>query len=169
MDIIPYKREYIRSNFDCGKSPLNNYILRNVTKDVDEGACTCFVTVNDKDEVIGYYTLSTSSISKREIPKELSGKIKYDDIPVILLGRLARDKRYGGSRLGEKLLLDALVKCLDTARKSIGARAVVVDPIDEEAESFYQKYGFTLIPDSGKMFITINEIEGSYNDAFKEE
>ncbi|GEM_PF-2984292 len=30
--------------------------------------------------------------------------------------------------------------------------AVIVDPMDAEAERFYLKYGFTKIPDSGKMF-----------------
>jgi hypothetical protein len=36
--------------------------------------------------------------------------------------------------------------------------AVVVDPIDEDAVRFYQKYGFILLPDSGKMFLPMNII-----------
>ena len=167
MNIVPYKREYIRDKFDCGKPPLNNYILRNATADVENGACTCFVILNDESEVVGYYTLSSSSISRDEIPKELKGKIKYADIPIVLLGRLARDKNYKGTRAGERLLLDALLKSMKTAKETIGARAVVVDPIDHEAVTFYEKYGFKMIPDSGKMFITIKEIEDSFNVAFE--
>lgn len=167
MEIVPYKRSYLRDEFDCDKTSLNNYLLRNVTNDVNQGACTCFVILNDKSAVIGYYTLSSSSISKNEIPKELKGKIKYEDVPIILLGRLAIDKNYKGKGMGEKLLLDALIKCMTTAKESIGARAVIVDPLDEEAISFYKKYGFTLIPDTRKMFMTIKEIEDSFHEALR--
>jgi hypothetical protein len=34
-----------------------------------------------------------------------------------------------------------------------------VDPIDKEAELFYEKYGFTKLPDSGKMFIPIGTLK----------
>jgi hypothetical protein len=38
---------------------------------------------------------------------------------------------------------------------------VIVDPIDDNATQFYKKFGFVLLPDSGKMFIpmlTIGEL-----------
>jgi len=59
--------------------------------------------------------------------------------------------------LGELLLMDALKRSCDVARQ-IGSMAVVVDPLDKEAERFYQKYGFILLPDSGKMFLTMDSI-----------
>jgi len=37
--------------------------------------------------------------------------------------------------------------------------AVIVDPIDESAIKFYEKYGFTLLPDSGKMFLSMKTVE----------
>ena len=36
--------------------------------------------------------------------------------------------------------------------------AIIVDPIDEDAVTFYKKYGFILLPDSGKMFIPIETV-----------
>ena len=36
--------------------------------------------------------------------------------------------------------------------------AVIVDPIDQEAIRFYKKYGFILLPDSGKMFLLMKTI-----------
>lgn len=167
MDIILYKREFIRDRFDCGKSSLNNYILRNATDDVQQGACTCFVIANENNEIIGYYTLNTGSIAREDIPGEFRGRIRYEDIPIVLLGRLAVDKRYRRQGIGERLLIDALYKCMTTAKDTIGARAVVVDPIDEDAVAFYEKYGFQSIPDSGKMFITIRKIETSLNTSGK--
>jgi len=81
----------------------------------------------------------------------------YTNLPVTLLGRLAKDKKYAGERFGETLLLDALKRCYDTAA-TIGSMAVVVDPIDEESKKFYLKYGFILLPDSHKMFLTMKTI-----------
>lgn len=40
--------------------------------------------------------------------------------------------------------------------------AVIVDPMDAEAERFYLKYGFTKIPDSGKLFMTMRKIEEAF-------
>jgi hypothetical protein len=37
--------------------------------------------------------------------------------------------------------------------------AIVVDPIDNDAISFYSKYGFISLPDSGRMFIAMNTVE----------
>jgi hypothetical protein len=36
--------------------------------------------------------------------------------------------------------------------------AVIVDPIDADAVRFYQKYGFILLPDRGKMFLPMETI-----------
>ena len=36
--------------------------------------------------------------------------------------------------------------------------AIIVDPIDEEAMIFYRKYGFIQLPDSGKMFISVDTV-----------
>lgn len=108
----------------------------------------------------GYYTLSNSSISKEFIPFEIQKRLPpaYTSIPVTLLGRLAVDTRFHGKGFGKLLLLDALYRSFDLSQK-IGAFAVVVDPLDPEAEAFYHKYGFIMLPDSGKMFLPMKTIE----------
>lgn len=163
MEILPYNRNYKREKFDCGKQTLNNYAQRNITKDVNAGVCTCFVIVNDENSVIGYYTLSTESIPKSDAPIEFLKKIKYQYIPVILLGRLAIDKNEFGKGYGKLLLVDSLKRSLYVAKNQIGAVAVIVDPIDEEAIDFYSKYGFILLPSSGRMFMSMKKIEIAFN------
>jgi hypothetical protein len=51
--------------------------------------------------------------------------------------------------------------------KEIGSYAVVVDPIDREAELFYEKYGFIKLPDSGKMFIAIRTLKELFDKKIK--
>lgn len=162
MNIYTYDKKYSRDGFDCGKQPLNNYILRNASKDVKNGACTCFIIKNEIDAVIGYYTLSSESIPIAHAPPEYQKKIKYDYIPVILLGRLAVDKNYAGQGLGRFMLVDALKRSLDVAKHHIGAVAVIVDPIDDEAKRYYLHYGFIILPDSGRMFLPMKTIENAF-------
>lgn len=163
MEIIPYSRAYKRDKFSCGQQTLDNYILNNATKDVQSGSCTCFVTIDESDKVIGYYTLSSDNISKDGAPEELKKSIKYENIPVILLGRLAIDNNFQGRGIGKKLLIDSLERSLHVATNHVGSVAVIVDPIDESAIAFYSRYGFTMLPDSGRMFMTIKKIKEAFN------
>ena len=163
MKIIPYDRKYKRDQFSCGKSSLDQYILRNVSKDVQAGACTCFVTVDDHDRVLAYYTLSADNIPIEGAPESIRKLIRYPYVPVILLGRLAVDGSVKGLGYGKIMLADALKRSLGVAEEHIGSVAVVVDPIDEDAEKFYAKFGFTRLPDSGRMFMSIRKIKEAFS------
>jgi GNAT superfamily N-acetyltransferase len=68
-----------------------------------------------------------------------------DTLPVVVLGRLAVDRRHQGQGLGRALVADALRRSL-AARRLIGARALLVHAIDEEAAAFYRSLGFRPSP-----------------------
>ena len=156
-------KTHIRSDFDCGHPSLDNYIKAQASQDVKRDMSVCYVlSHNPKKVVVGYYTLSSHSIPLVDLPEELSKKLpkSYKDIPTALLGRLAVSNDYKGRGLGELLLLDALNRCADLS-DSIGTLAVIVDPIDEKALSFYEAYGFINLPDSERMFIPIKTIKAS--------
>ncbi len=72
-------------------------------------------------------------------------------IPVILLGMLGVDARRHGEGLGHGLLVDAAQRASAVAR-SIGARALVVDPADDSARAFSVRHGFRPIPGSNRLF-----------------
>jgi predicted GNAT family N-acyltransferase len=149
-----------RKNFECEEKSLTNYILNQVSQDVKKRLAICFVATEEDNNVIGYYTLTSESLGRELIPEKYLKKVpKNYNAPVILLGRLARHSNEKGTGLGEHLLLDALFRALTLSEKSIGAMAVVVDPINEFAVKFYEKYGFEMLPDSEKMFLPMNTIK----------
>ncbi len=160
MNISILDKTHNRKNFECEEQPLTNYIQRQVSQDVKKKLAVCFVAVDTDNNVIGYYTLSSESLGREQIPDKHIKKVPQNyNAPVILLGRLARDITAKGTGLGEHLLLDALFRAFTLSQESIGAMAVVVDPINEFAVRFYKKYGFEQLPDSEKMFLPMNVIK----------
>ncbi len=156
---VPLDSAHKRGEFNCGIELLNNYIKKQASQDVKRKLSTCFVLTDEDNVVFGYYTLSNAGISKKNIPEKLQKRLpeSYSQLPVTLLGRLAVDSRKKGMGFGEFLLLDAL-KRSNYVSKIVGSIAVVVDPIDKQAIQFYLKYGFILLPDSGKMFLSLKTI-----------
>ena len=157
----PLDSSHDRNNFSCGNDLLDNYFWKQAKQDVKRKLSACFVLLDKNTQKIsGYYTLSSNSIPNNLIPDSLKDKLPkaYLSIPTILLGRLAIHKEFQGKGMGKMLLIDSLKRCLDTS-DSIGAYAIIVDPLDEEAEKFYHRYGFIKLPDSGKMFLPMKTVK----------
>jgi len=155
-----------KKEFSCGKDILDNYIQHQASQDIKRKLSACFVLVDNRANLIkGYYTLSNHSIPLDMIPEIFKKHLpkSYSSLPATLLGRLAVDNRYQGQGIGKVLLIDALKRSFIIS-KSIGSFAVVVDPLDEVAENFYNKFGFIKLPDSGKMFLPMKII----NQLFEE-
>ena len=83
-------------------------------------------------------------------------------IPIILIGRLAVDERFKGYGLGASLLQDAVLKGIEASR-IVGARAFVVDAVNENAERFYRKFGFESMPPAAKraMYLLVADAEAT--------
>lgn len=158
--IAPLHSSHDKKGFSCGKKLLDNYIHAQAKQDVKKMLSVCFVLINQDKKVVGYYTLSNAGISRDELPAELSKKTpgSYVSLPATLLGRLAVDESVMRKGYGELLLMNALKRCYEVSKSEIGSIAVLVDPIDGRAIQFYEKYGFILLPDSGKMFLTMKTI-----------
>lgn len=160
MKIQLLEKTHNRKNFTCEEDSLTEYIRKQVSQDIRKRLATCFVAIDNKQNVIGYYTLTSESLGRELIPEKYLKQVpKNYNAPVILLGRIARDITTKGTGLGEHLLLDALFRSYKLSNESIGAMAVVVDPINEKAFDFYRKYGFEQLPDSEKMFLPMKVIE----------
>jgi predicted GNAT family N-acyltransferase len=64
-----------------------------------------------------------------------------DPAPVLVLGRLAVDRRAQGIHLGAPLLQDAVKRAI-TVFVDAGVRALLVQALGECAKKFYERYGF---------------------------
>jgi GNAT superfamily N-acetyltransferase len=95
--------------------------------------------------VIGYYAVSTAMAHRSGLPSAKLRRGMPDEVPLLLIGRLAIDVDYQKRGLGTDLLIDALRRCL-TAADTAGARAVITHAIDDDAVAFYERHGFLRSP-----------------------
>jgi len=157
---VPLDSRHKKSEFTCGNIHLDNYIKKQAKQDIKRKLSACFILSDKENGINGFYTLSNAGISREVIPDEIRKKLPrtYDSLPVTLLGRLAINEKNKGQGLGKLLLIDALKRSFQVS-KVIGSMAVIVDPIDENAVKFYKKFGFVLLPDSEKLFLSMKTIE----------
>jgi GNAT superfamily N-acetyltransferase len=133
------------SRFDCGgHQSLNDWLKRfALTNERNESART--YVVHRDSLVVGYYSISAGSVSVEEAPARISKGLARHPIPIILLARLAVDKDERGTGLGKALLKDALRRIAQAA-DIVGARAVLVHAIDQQAKKFYEHFDFEHSP-----------------------
>jgi len=151
------EKNHNRNNFNCGIDELDNYLKQYATQDIKKRLAVCYVIADKDSKVIGYYTLSSNSINLSDIPEDLAKSLKYVEIPVIIIGRLAVHQDYQGNKLGKTLLIDALKRIVEISAL-VGNHAVIVDPINEIADKFYTKLGFIHLNDSKRMFLPLKTI-----------
>ena len=158
--VEPLQKSHDREAFSCGHVVLDRYLKQQAWQDAQSQVAAVLVAVRPPNaNVLGFYSLSASSIHLGDLPPELARKLpRYPHLPVTLLGRLAIDQACKGQGLGQFLLLDALYRSLQAAA-SIATMAVVVDAKDAAAAAFYQRYGFTQLSASeGRLFLPMKTV-----------
>jgi GNAT superfamily N-acetyltransferase len=102
--------------------------------------------------VVAYYCLAAGSVMRTTVPKAKLRQGLPDQVPVVVIGRLAVDKNFQGRGFGKGLLKDAILRSLN-ASDLVGVRAIVVHAIDERAGEFYLKFGFLPSPTNARTFV----------------
>jgi GNAT superfamily N-acetyltransferase len=145
--IEPLGRSHVRDQFDCGRPSLNDFLRVLVTQYEKRHLGRTYVAVCGSDpRVLGYYTIASGSLAFEALPSKAAKKLPRHPVPTVLIARLAVDRTAQGQHLGEKLLLDALARCLELAAR-VGIHAVVAEAIDDQAKVFYEKYQFIALLD----------------------
>ena len=152
----PLQPTHDLAGFDSGNDALNRWLVSRAVRNQDSGASRTFVTICD-GLVVGYYALAASSVAQVGAPTGLRRNMP-DPIPVILLGRLAVDRRHAGRGVGASLLRDAALRVATTA-DIVGVKAMLVHAIDDAAVAFYLHHGLQPFPgDPTTLFVPVAAI-----------
>jgi GNAT superfamily N-acetyltransferase len=154
-------------SFDCGDEPLNNYLKRhawNNQRKASIGVTYVALEESASRTVLGYFTLATSSIPRDRLPQKYVRGLPPYDLPLVLLARLAVDRRFAGKGLGHALISEAFSITLRVANE-VGCRYIITDAYPHRIE-WYAKYGFIPIEGAAKggpqrMFLDIRTIRAA--------
>jgi hypothetical protein len=130
----------ITSGFDCGKPPLNTWLMLRALSNHQKGF-TSVVVLPVNTVVKGYYGLAPTAVAPQLLPRAIRTGQPPAPLPCILLGRLAIDISMKGKGLSNVLLLHAMQRSQEAARL-IGGRAVIVHALDEDAAGYWAGRGF---------------------------
>ena len=144
------------SQFSSGVSALDAWLQDKARLNEQKGGARTYVAC-DGARVAGFYSLAASAVERRRVSSRV-GRSMPEPIPVILLGQLAVDIDYRGRRLGADLLIDAARRAV-AAADQIGARAIVVQAIDDEARSFYERFGFRRFSEAEPLMLVLRMSE----------
>jgi len=140
---VPLTADHVLDEFTCGEPSLDEWLKKRALKNQTSGASRCFV-IADGRAVVGYYCLSAGAISHEAAPKAMRRNMP-DPLPVVLLGRLAIDRRYHNQGLGQALMRDAMLRAVHIASDT-GVFAVLVHALSDAAKQFYLSRGFVESP-----------------------
>ena len=162
--IVLLDKEQELAGFDCGKAPLNDFLIKFALQNQAGGGARTYVLARGK-QVVGYYSLAPASVLPEDAPlRVVKGQGRYP-VPVILMARFALDLKEQGKGLGKVLFRDALFRAL-AGSEAIGGRAFLVHAKDEEARAFYARFGMEASPTNPlHLFFLFKDIRKSLNAA----
>lgn len=153
----PLAADDLVDGFDCGKPSLNDWLARHARQAQASGSARAFAVVDDAQDgsrVVGYYSLTVGQVDTLQVPERIRKGMGQYPIPVVLLARLAVDRRYQGQGIGPGLLRDAISRAL-TISEQAGVRALMTHPLDAVAANFYLSFGFVPSPAGEDMLLLL--------------
>jgi GNAT superfamily N-acetyltransferase len=148
------------ADFQCGSDQLDTWLKRFAWTNQRAETSKTYVA-HRQGRVVGYHALAAGSVLKHEAPERITHGIANHPVGLILLARLAVDRREQGHGLGKSLLRDALGRIAQAA-DVVGVRAVLVHAIDDGARRFYLHHGFQPCPvDPYQLMLLMKDLRAS--------
>lgn len=131
---------HVVTNFDCGQIELNKFTQRYAYQNQQANSSQTYLGISEQ-EVIGYYSLTVGSVIHSQAPDRVIKWQPKHPIPVMILARLAVDRRWQNRGVGRGLLKDALKRTAQAADLA-GIRALLVHAKDAEVRRWYERFNF---------------------------
>ncbi len=142
---IVLKATHDLSRFQSDEAALDGWLRQRASSNLELGASRTYVVCPvGSDVVVGFYSLSMGQVLALDVPGSMRRNMP-NNIPAVILGRLAVDEKWQGKGIARGLLADAIKRSL-RASSEIATRLVIVHAISTRAEMFYLHHGFVRLP-----------------------
>ena len=136
---------HVVAEFDCGVESLNRFLRVHALNSQRADSAQTYVAIVG-EIVAGFHSLTIGNVVFDDAPERLGKGLPRHPVPVMIIARIAVDRRFHGQGLGAGLLRDALRRTKMVAEIA-GVRGVVVHAKDDAAKAFYEHFGFTAFPE----------------------
>ena len=140
----PLVASHILDEFDCGESVFDEWLKRRAMNNQMSGASRTFAVTDQDSHVYGYYAMAAGAVSHQMATSSVRRNMP-DPVPVMVLARLAVDRRAQGIKLGASLLQETVNRAVVVSHNA-GVRALLVHALNDRAKAFYEHYGFQSSP-----------------------
>lgn len=103
--------------FECGEPVLNEWLQRRALPNQLTGASRTFVVADKHGRVYGYYAMAAGAVAHQMATSSVRRNMP-DPVPVMVLARLAVDRRAQGVKLGASLLQDAVRRAIGVSQNA---------------------------------------------------
>lgn len=141
---VPLLFEHRLDEFECGELVLDEWLKRRAQANQLSGGSRTFVVTDQDNRVCGYYAMAAGAVVHQMATSSVRRNMP-DPVPVMILARLAVDRRAQGMHLGASLLQDAVNRAVAVSYNA-GVRALLVHALHDRAKQFYEHYGFQASP-----------------------
>ena len=135
----PLEKTHVTDDFTSGADELDEWLKDYAWVNHRSGNARVFVATRG-NRVVGYYALATAGVEKAEAPDQITNGGVPNQIPCLLLARLAVDVSEQNRKVGKGLLVDAIRRAIRVS-EDVGVRALLIHARDERARSFYEHQG----------------------------
>lgn len=141
------------ADFHSGVELVDTRARDRASRAQKSGTAVVYIVKSD-EKIAGFYSLSAHSVQRDDVAGGWLKRNAPEQIPAILLGMLGVDTSFQGVGLGKSLLKDAIERSL-AASTQIGARALLVDPVDNKVAEFYKRYGFRELAETTRLALPL--------------
>jgi len=141
-----------RASFSCGKPSLDQFLKSQALQHKKAGTSTTLVLPGDEQgddgklPIIAFFAASFTSIERSTLPEKIQKTLPHYPVPAFLIAQLAVDERKAGEGYGGITLVNA-IRYLCKVNESLPAVAIIVDCLDDDAQRFYEHFGFEFLCD----------------------
>ncbi len=151
------------SAFDCGDEAMNEWLRKFALRNEANGSTRTFVLCEEgSNKVVGFYGVTVGTMMRSQLKTSKHRRGMPNDVPVVLLGRLAVDRSKQGQGLAKALVREA-IKTAILASRHAGIAVIMVQAQDEAVAGFYEGLGFTRSRDNPLMFfLRLKDAEATF-------
>ena len=139
-----------RASFSCGKPSLDHFLKARALQNKKAGTSTTRVLPGEekgddnKFPIVAFFAVSFTNIERSALPERMRKKLPHYPVPAFLIAQLAVNERRAGEGYGGITLVTA-IRYLCKVNESLPAVAIIVDCLDDDAQRFYDHFGFEFL------------------------